>query len=124
MRIDLFRFQSYVSTSVRVFKANACRRGEVQDKWRKGVDAAASSGAFQMLCKGCETFFFFCSSVSAQPTKVPVVNTTPFVCGTSWNIRKHVHKQGANGLTREGRKGQESLFLGVGYKTTALHEGS
>lgn len=58
--------------------------------------------------KDVSPFFFLRPrrSVSAGPRKTPSVNKTPFVCEASHtkHIRKHVHKQAEERLTREGRK--------------------
>lgn len=93
MCVDLFWFRSYALSTVRAFKVNVCRPGEVQDKWRKGVGAAASSGAFQMLCKGCESilFSFFFKALSQRgQKKVPVVSTRHLLSARhrTENIRK------------------------------------
>lgn len=54
-----------------------CGPGEVRDKRRKGVDAAASSGAFQMLCKGCESILSLKAKTLclSAPEKDPPVST-------------------------------------------------
>lgn len=97
MCADVFWFRPYVLSTVRVFEVNVCGPGEFWNKRRKGVDAAALSGAFQMLCKGCESILFF-KALSQRGQKGSPVSTRHLLSARhrTDSIRTHAHKQGAN----------------------------
>lgn len=73
------------------------------------------SGAFQMLCKGCESIHFFKAKTLCFSESTRHLLSARH---RAYNTHKHEHKQGEERLTRERRKrhgvalrGRESIAV-------------